>query len=427
MAASEWKGEFDPMSDPDERKHLLSVLDSFRSYRRLAHFNGTHVRRQAFYSLPQKHWTLLSQPPFSILSSFNKMDDLIDSNAEIAEAIFCTGFKAFLAPTLSSDWVSSIVPETLAHDEFKLFSAIMDKLGVKTTQTDAEKARSTVNQFYREWSSTGSVERTKCFSPILDTLTAEYTLRQKTNPSLDRSDMKVLLPGAGLGRLVLDICLAGYTIEGNEISYHALMASSLILNHTPQAEKYTLAPFALSSSNHLSRSDQFRTYAIPDIHPATELQKAEGLAKVHPYERMSMNTGDFCVVYGKEDEMESFDCVATVFFIDTAPNLIRYIEAVHNCLKPGGLWINLGPLLWHARAPGREDEGDGEERREGDTGIDDPGSVELTNEEVVALVQHFGFVMEKEEMEGIDTGYISNTRSMLQNTYRPVFWVARKI
>lgn len=26
----EWTGEFDPMSDPEERKHLLSVLDSFR-------------------------------------------------------------------------------------------------------------------------------------------------------------------------------------------------------------------------------------------------------------------------------------------------------------------------------------------------------------------------------------------------------------
>jgi hypothetical protein len=30
MADGEWAGDFNPMSDPDEQKHLLSVLDSFR-------------------------------------------------------------------------------------------------------------------------------------------------------------------------------------------------------------------------------------------------------------------------------------------------------------------------------------------------------------------------------------------------------------
>lgn len=30
MAESEWEGDFDPLADEEERKHLLSVLDSFR-------------------------------------------------------------------------------------------------------------------------------------------------------------------------------------------------------------------------------------------------------------------------------------------------------------------------------------------------------------------------------------------------------------
>jgi hypothetical protein len=65
-------------------------------------------------------------------------------------------------------------------------------------------------------------------------------------------------------------------------------------------------------------------------------------------------------------------------------------------------------------------------RADVDAGIGDPGSVELTNDEVVALVEHCGFVMEKQEHGTIETGYISNTRSMLQSTYRPSFWIARK-
>lgn len=31
MEESEWGGDFDPMADPEEQRHVLSVLDSFRS------------------------------------------------------------------------------------------------------------------------------------------------------------------------------------------------------------------------------------------------------------------------------------------------------------------------------------------------------------------------------------------------------------
>ena len=39
---------------------------------------------------------------------------------------------------------------------------------------------------------------------------------------------------------------------------------------------------------------------------------------------------------------DSWDCIATVFFIDTAHNIISYIETIYNTLKPGGIWVNLG-------------------------------------------------------------------------------------
>ena len=36
----------------------------------------------------------------------------------------------------------------------------------------------------------------------------------------------------------------------------------------------------------------------------------------------------------------------TVFFIDTAHNIIDYIETISKILKPGGVWINLGNDLY---------------------------------------------------------------------------------
>jgi hypothetical protein len=59
-------------------------------------------------------------------------------------------------------------------------------------------------------------------------------------------------------------------------------------------------------------------------------------------------------------------------------------------------------------------------------GIADPGSVELTNDEVIALVEHFGFKIESKE-SGIKAGYIQDDESMLQNTYQVSHWVARKL
>ena len=339
------------------------------------------------------------------------------------------GFKAFLAPTLDSEWVASIVPEKHAHDQYKLFSIVMDQLNARTSQNDMEKARSCINQFYREWSTEGGVERSKCFDPVIAALEHDFISRSEIFPDADRSDLKVLVPGVGLGRLVFDVCNAGFSVEGNEISYHMLMASALALNETQKAGQFKIAPFALNSSNHVSRADQFQTFQVPDVHPATELAKP-GKSKVPASERISMSAGDFCVVYSKSEYTETFDAVATVFFIDTAPNGIRYIEAVRNCLKPGGMWINLGPLLWHGTPLKEhdEDEIETENRRRADVdaGIGDPGSVELTNEEVVALVEHLGFSMEKQECGTIETGYITNPRSMLQNTYKPSFWIARK-
>ncbi|RYZ55183.1 MAG: HAD family hydrolase [Sphingobacteriales bacterium] len=43
-----------------------------------------------------------------------------------------------------------------------------------------------------------------------------------------------------------------------------------------------------------------------------------------------------------------------------------------------------------------------------------------------ALVEHFGFKIERQKQITSDTGYVSNPRSMLQSNYRPVLWIARK-
>jgi hypothetical protein len=396
-------------------------------YRDQAHYHITHKRRQAFYALPQKHWQLLSAPPFNILSNLDLVDEAIEKNAEIADAFVASGIAMY-------DLEEPVNKDGYSHAQSISSSGYTepDWQG-PVNPIDQEKAHSTVKQLYRDWSAEGAVERRACYDPVLAALDLEY----QHIPRSHRGKIKILVPGAGLGRFVFEVNRAGYAVEGNEISYHQIIASNYMLNFTTHAKQFELYPWIHSFSNHLSRQSQLQKVLIPDVHPATELQEVAPESEIHPFERMSFSSADFCVAYKETGALENFDAVTTIFFIDTAPNVIKYIETVHHCLKKGGIWINLGPLKWHFEnnPPGaqKEDNGSGGAKKKplsrtltADEGIGDPGSVELTEDEVIALVETMGFAVEKHEVMQIATGYINNPNGMWMGVYHPSFWIARK-
>ncbi|KAG8630015.1 hypothetical protein KVT40_001634 [Elsinoe batatas] len=372
-------------------------------YRRAAHYNITHLRRQSFYALPSAHSTLLSEPPFDLTRTFQDVDDAIDQNADVAEAVLAVGLSAYGVDPSSDEWKG------------------------KATPSDLDKARSTIRQLYRDWSPEGAVERSASFQPMISALNSYYS----STPPAKRGELNVLVPGAGLGRLVLDVCGAGYSVEGNEISYHQLLVSNWILNSVFEPKKIELFPWALSFSNHLTRKDQLQKVLIPDVAAGAYLQESAALieSEMHPFQRMSMSSGDFCVLYKGDEYRDSFDAVLTCFFIDTAPNVLQYIEAVQSCLKSNGVWINLGPLLWHfdgGKQSDKKENGPSSRDFDQDLGIGEAGSFELTEDEVLALLGKAGFKVIHHDNQSHKSGYIQDPKCMLQNTYRPSFWVAIK-
>ena len=95
----------------------------------------------------------------------------------------------------------------------------------------------------------------------------------------------VLVPGAGLGkalsytvlcfahpmpfgalfssgRLCLDLAAKGFEVQGNEFSYFMLLASSFVLNRSPEAECWTIFPWVHSNLNTLSDRDQLRGVGV---------------------------------------------------------------------------------------------------------------------------------------------------------------------
>lgn len=374
----------------------------YRQYRRTAHYNVTHRKRQKFYALPSHHWQMLATEPFALLDTFNNIDDAIDTNAVVANAIVSCGVDAFglqLGPQAGGElnW----------HDA--------------ATPNDIGKAHSTIRQFYRDWSKEGLAERRACYEPILTDLDRAFA-------DIERSKVQVLVPGAGLGRLVFEICRRGFSAEGNEISWHQLLASSWILNHTNHEAQYPLFPFALQFTNLVSRSHQLFQTHIPDIHPSTSL--AEAANNGFKTGDMSMIAADFVAYYSSPSQSSKFDVVVTVFFIDTASNVLQYIETVKNCLKRGGIWINLGPLHWHfdsREASSQNVKRESYNGKENVIDIAEHGSIEFTDEEIRLLLERMGFQIEQHEVESQHIGYIQNPYSMLQDTFRVSHWVAKHV
>lgn len=200
----------------------------------------------------------------------------------------------------------------------------------------------------------------------------------------------------------------GYNSVGNEFSYHMLIASNYILNCTTEVGQHKLVPFVHSLSNHKSTSSMLRRLAVPDVVPGDILKDAA----------FSMAAGEFLECFGGEDSASQYSCVVTCFFLDTAHNVVQYIQTIANVLEDGGLWINVGPCLWH-HEHGQD--------RHGETAFDDEGnyvgSIELSMEEVEQLVERLGFTIESKQK--IKTPYMGNRHGMLEHIYHTRLFTAR--
>ncbi|XP_066510369.1 carnosine N-methyltransferase-like isoform X2 [Hoplias malabaricus] len=347
-----------------ERQHFWKIIDAFRYYRTHVQERVNRTERQ-FRSLPQKHQRLLS----GFLPNLAKIRRCVDQNYEVLQAIVQNCIHMF---------------ENIEYGE----EDNLRKVGPSST-FDMDKLKSTIKQFVRDWSEAGKAERDSCYTPIIDEIQKQFPPDQ-----CDVSEVNVLIPGAGLGRLTWEIARLGYSCQGNEWSFFMLFSSNFVLNRCEKENALTLYPWVHQFSNNKQSADQTRPISFPDVNPQS----------LPPDSNFSMTAGDFLEVYTDSD---TWDCVATCFFIDTAHNVLDYIETIWNILKPGGVWINLGPLLYHFENMANE------------------LSIELSYEDIKDVILKYGFQLEVER-ESVLTTYTENDRSMLRYLYDCVFFVVRK-
>ena len=159
-------------------------------------------------------------------------------------------------------------------------------------------------------------------------------------------------------------------------------------------------PFIDSLSHHATTQDLLRKVTAPDVKPSQSVLLIEG---------------DFTTVLSTQDGY--YDVIVTHFFIDTARNLMSYLDTIHRLLKRDGYWVNFGPLLYG-------------------TGL----FVQLSLDEIIAVAEEKGF--EFQDIDGEKCGGISlqgkkvrwteaeygfNRKALFRNVYRAQAWVARRV
>ncbi|CAG8544525.1 132_t:CDS:10 [Paraglomus occultum] len=357
----------------EEAKHFRKVLQTFSLYKTSA-LMANNRRRKDYHALTERHKNLIP----NYLNHLNTIDRAIVKNYAVVKQIMSNG-------QMFSDGKDSSVLHAHANEQTE---DIQDEI----TEYDFDKLRSTIKQFVRDWSIEGKPERDVTYQPLLQELLDYY----EEVPLSERAKINVLIPGAGLGRLAFDIAKSGFSCQGNEFSFYMLLAAHFILNRIERIHQYEIYPFIHSFSNIPSFEEQLKPISIPDVLPSEIPQGID----------FSMVAGDFVEIYGDDSHKGTWNCVITCFFIDTAKNIMEYIEIIYNILKPGGLWINIGPLLYHyENMPGEM-------------------SIELSLEEVKNLVRKIGFDIKKEKM--IQTTYTANPNGMLKYVYDCAFWTCVK-
>ncbi|KAI0060045.1 N2227-domain-containing protein [Artomyces pyxidatus] len=250
--------------------------------------------------------------------------------------------------------------------------------GEESSEVHYELVSDFMGHVVRDWSEEGSDERARIFPPIMQAL--RLGLAGVEGPK------RVLVPGFGLGRLAHEIANdKEYVVDANELDYASVIGYKFILNQTTSVFQHTLYPHINDWRFQRTAKGRFNPVRFPDMLPTSPVNLIEG---------------NFLT---KFPQSEQYDAVVSLFFIDVSENVVDFLANIHRLLKPGGLWVNLGPLKWG-----------------------DHSQLQLSAEEVINLAGLLSLDVDVGSHRSIPATYAKQAESLLEFTYVTQFWTARK-
>lgn len=270
----------------------------------------------------------------------------------------------------------------------------------------------------------------------------------------------------------------GFDVTANEVSSYMTLPLKMLLADaaTPSQNFHTVSPHYSWFSHTRSNTALFQSSSFPDVLPRVgadrsvvdfqgtgtpldqesetfyalggkfELVESDFLSLSPPnrdhqpdiptsYDAFLTNT---LPVVPSQSRDRGYDFIVTLFFIDTATNILAYLDQIYALLRfplpttpdhsptisqpRPGTWINLGPLLWPSGAaiePSLE-EVLATSKRVGLDVVGEPGHGNLSGEDQNHEVSHL------EARRTLECQYTANRAGMMKWMYQAEFWVARR-
>ena len=195
---------------------------------------------------------------------------------------------------------------------------------LRVNQREIRQIRAVLKLCAKEWSEEGADERGEIYGTVIEEVKRNFPRSRLSNGA----KVKILTPGASLGRLSFEFARLGYSSQGTESSFFHLLVSDFLLNKTKRRHEHCLCPYLhnYTSSTALLQAN------VPDLCPAEELSLQDDL---------SMVAGDFGKEYSSHGS--EWDCVVTCFGSNSDKNVMQYVETIWKIVKLGGMWVHFSP------------------------------------------------------------------------------------
>ncbi|KAG2448213.1 hypothetical protein HYH02_006798 [Chlamydomonas schloesseri] len=190
----------------EEQAALARIILTFRDYQQSAEWEV--ARWQSNYAqLPPHHKALIPHQPAKLAAARAAVNTNMFFIKSLLQAFDPDCASGPLPPHLM------VPPALRGPDDGE------DGCSARVNANDIDKVRYVLKNVVRDWSAEGAAERLLSYGRIL----AELQDGFKDWSNAHRPP-RVLVPGAGLARLCVEIAALGYEAQGNEYSYFMLLA-----------------------------------------------------------------------------------------------------------------------------------------------------------------------------------------------------------
>jgi len=180
--------------EDEEKRHFENVCDAYRQYATFMRC-GREDRIARFTALPDTQKRFLPQSLIEGTTQFKERSNLM-ANAEVRNQFFLDCVLNYTGVSNSQQWQTNIT---------KKGKEATGKGIDWVTSESISKVQSVLKSLMRDWSVEGEQERSVCYDPVINAVRKYAPLNQK-------STKKVCVPGAGLGRLALELRSYGYEV-----------------------------------------------------------------------------------------------------------------------------------------------------------------------------------------------------------------------